>query len=203
MLNSILTDNDYKDYINKDRIAVIGHSTGGYTALALVGGIPDLPTINIHCIEHKDDSKFCGIYNSFYLKIKNFFSNQNSEKSHAIDSLYDQRIKAAVLLAPVGVLFKDKKSLSKVKIPIRIYRAEKDAVLRYPYHAESIKQKLTIIPEYIIVKDAGHYSFLSPFPGNMKNKIGVLAKDPEKFDRIKFHKIMNQEIAEFLFKSLH
>lgn len=203
VLDSILADNDYKDYINKDIIAVIGHSAGGYTALALVGGVPDMEAIDIHCRVHSDDTEFCGVYNSFFLKIKNLFSSQDSEHSHIIDNLYDKRIKAAVLLAPVGVLFKDKKSLSKVKVPIRIYRADSDEVLRYPYHAESIKQKLTIIPEYIIVKNAGHYSFLSPFSDSIKNEIGAPAEDPEGFNRIRFHKIMNHEIADFLFKSLH
>jgi predicted dienelactone hydrolase len=202
VLDSILAVNDYKDYINKNRIAVIGHSAGGYTALALVGGVPDTATIDIHCRDHSDDTEFCGGHNSFFLRIKNLFSNQDSENSHIINNLYDQRIKAAVLLAPVGVLFKDKKSLSKVKIPIRIYRAEKDEVLRYPYHAESIRKKLTIVPEYIIVKNAGHYSCLSPLSGSLKNRIGAPAKDPEGFDRIHFHKIMNQEIADFLFRSL-
>ena len=129
-------------------------------------------------------------------------ANQNTETSHPIYNLYDPRIKAAILLAPLGVLFKDKKSLSKVKAPIRIYRAEEDEVLRYPYHAESIRQKLTIIPEYTIVKNSGHYSFLSPFPNSIKNEIGVPAKDPEGFDRIQFHKKMNEEIVVFLSKSL-
>ena len=202
VLDSILTNNDYKDYINEDMIAVIGHSAGGYTALALVGGVPDMETIDIHCRIHSDDTEFCGVYNSFFLKIKSLFSSQNSERNQMIDNLYDQRIKAAVLLAPVGVLFKDKKSLSKVKVPIRIYRAESDEVLRYPYHTESIKQKLTIIPGYIIVKNAGHYSFLSPFPDTMKNEIGAPAEDPEGFDRMNFHKSMNQEIVDFIFKSL-
>jgi predicted dienelactone hydrolase len=202
VLDSILADNDYKNYINEDMIAVIGHSAGGYTALALVGGVPDMATIDIHCRVHSDDTEFCGVYNSFLLKNKNLFFSQDSESSHIIDNLYDQRIKAAVLLAPVGVLFKDKKSLSKVKIPVRIYRSERDKVLHYPYHAESIKQKLTIIPEYTIVKNAGHYSFLSPFSDSMKNEIGAPAEDPKGFDRIHFHKIMNQEIADFLCKSL-
>ncbi len=202
VLDSILADNTYKDYIDEDMIAVIGHSAGGYTALALAGGVPDTTAISSHCREHSDDTEFCGVFNRIYLKFKNFFSRQNTEDSHAINNLYDQRIKAAVLLAPVGVLFKDTTSLSKVKIPIRIYRAEKDKVLGYPYHADSIKQKLTIVPDYIVVKNAGHYSFLAPFPNNMNDKIGALAKDPEGFDRIHFHEIMNHEIADFLFKSL-
>ena len=202
VLDSILEDNGYQDYINKDKIAVIGHSAGGYTALALVGGVPDTAAIGIHCRDHRDDSEFCGVFYSFYIKIKNFVSNRNTESSHTLDNLYDQRIKAAVLLAPLGVLFKDKESLSRVNVPILIYRAEKDEVLRYPYHAESIRKKLSITPEYIIVKNAGHYSFLSAFPNSITSEIGAPAKDPEGFDRIQFHKNMNEEIAVFLTKSL-
>lgn len=202
VLDSILADSDYKDYINRDMIAVIGHSAGGYTALALAGGVPDLDAIDSHCRVHGDDTGFCGVYNSFSLKIKNLFPNQDSERNHIIENLHDQRIKAAVLLAPVGVLFKDEQSLSKVKVPIRIYRAENDKVLRYPYHAESIKQKLSIIPEYIIVKNAGHYSFLSPFSDSIKNEVGAPAEDPQGFDRIQFHKNMNEEISVFLTNSL-
>ena len=82
-----------------------------------------------------------------------------------------------------------------------MYRGEKDDVLRYPYHAESINQKLNIKPEYIVVENAGHYSFLSPFPDGIKQRVGVVAKDPNGFDRVEFHLQMNQKIFRFLSKS--
>ncbi len=201
VLDSILTEGDFERYIKKDVIAIIGHSAGGYTAVSLIGGIPDADNISKHCHEHSEDIEFCGGH-SFISKIKDIFTRSNSKDEHIIKDTHDPRIKAAVLLAPLGVLFKDEQSLINIKVPVLIYRAEKDDVLRYPYHAESIKQKLKIKPDYIVVKNAGHYSFLSPFPNSIEKRVGTVAKDPSGFDRVKFHLIMNQEIFEFLSKSL-
>lgn len=39
-IDALLSDNKFCESIAADRIAVIGHSMGGYTALALAGGVP-------------------------------------------------------------------------------------------------------------------------------------------------------------------
>jgi predicted dienelactone hydrolase len=39
-IDAILSDDDYSKNISTNKIAVIGHSMGGYTALALAGGVP-------------------------------------------------------------------------------------------------------------------------------------------------------------------
>ncbi len=105
-------------------------------------------------------------------------------------------------MAPVGVLFTDRQSLSNVKVPVRIYRAEKDEVLHYPYHAEFIRENLPISPDYIVVKNAGHHSFISPIPDYMKSQVGNIGIDPKGFNRWDFHVRMNQEIANFLSRTL-
>lgn len=199
-LDSILTEGDIERYINKDAIAIIGHSAGGYTAVSLIGGVPDTANISRHCQEHIDDTELCGGH-GFISRIKGIFSLSDSKDEHIIKDTHDRRIKAAVLLAPLGVLFKDEQALVNIKVPILMYRGEKDDVLRYPYHAESINQKLNIKPEYIVVENAGHYSFLSPFPDGIKQRVGVVAKDPNGFDRVEFHLQMNQKIFRFLSKS--
>lgn len=201
VLDTILTQGYFERYIDKEAIAIIGHSAGGYTAASLIGGVPDTANISIHCQEHKEDIEFCGEH-SFISRIKGFFSRSNSEDEHIIKDTHDCRIKAAVLLAPLGVLFKNEQSLKNIEVPILMYRAEKDDVLRYPYHAESIKQKLNIKPEYIVVENAGHYSFLTPFPDSIKQRVGIVAMDPNGFDRTGFHLTMNQNIYKFLSKSL-
>jgi poly(3-hydroxyalkanoate) synthetase len=89
-----------------------------------------------------------------------------------------------------------------INIPLLIYRAEKDSILRYPCHAAFLQEKLLTELKYIIVKNAGHYSFITPIPDNMKNKVGKVAIDPNGFDRVQFHTTMNQENANFSSRSL-
>ncbi len=200
-IDVILRHDEFKDFVDKDRVGIIGHSAGGYTALALIGGKPNSENIRTHCSEHEDDAEFCG-RRGILSEIMGYFSSENANGDSIIENTYDHRIKAAVLMAPLGVLFNDEHSLSKVNVPVRIYRAEKDEVLLYPYHAEAVRKKITKKPEYVVVKNAGHYSFIAPFPDGTEDEAGEVAIDPKGFNRTDFHKIMNQEIAEFFSKSL-
>jgi predicted dienelactone hydrolase len=200
-IDTLLNQHVFKETLDTNRIAVIGHSTGAYTALALAGGRPNTANIRVHCDTHHDDPIFCRNFSTLS-KIKRYFSPQDGWAENVIDNTDDPRIKAAVLMAPVGVLFNDEQSLSNVKVPLRIYRAEKDDVLRSPYHAEFLKEQLSLQSEYIVVKNAGHYAFIAPIPDSMKHEVGEVAIDPNGFDRVHFHTTMNKEIAEFLSRSL-
>lgn len=200
-IDTVLNHNEFRDFINKDSIGIIGHSAGGYTALALIGGKPNTESINSHCSEHAEDAEFCG-RPAIFSKIMGYFSSPNPSNNTIIENTQDHRIKAAVLMAPVGVLFNKELSLSEVNVPIRIYRAEKDKVLLYPFHAEAVRKKLSNKPEYIVVKNAGHYSFISPFPESIKDRVGEVAMDPNGFNRIDFHKKINEDIADFFLQFL-
>jgi predicted dienelactone hydrolase len=201
-IDTLLTHHEFKNVINNKNIAIVGFSAGAYTALSLIGGVADTSNVRAHCEKHPDDSRFCRNYG---LSSKNQIELPSKKKNNntVIKNSHDKRIKAAVLMAPVGVLFIDRKSLSNVKVPVRIYRAEKDKILHFPYHAEFIKDNLPTLPEYIVVKNAGHHSFISPIPERMKSQLGEIAIDPKGFDRKKFHLKMNQEIANFLSRALH
>ena len=195
-LDYLLQESEFSTFIDSDRIAVIGYSAGGYTALSLVGGVADIDSISAHCAENSDDIVFCR-------RPKYIYQMQNMISSGGVDSIIrakDERFKTAILMAPVGALFRDNKSLEDVKAPLMIYRAEKDNILRYPYHAESILEKLLVKPTYRVVKNAGHYAFLAPFPDGAADI--PEAKDPDGFDRSAFHDLMNREIFQFLLDRL-
>ena len=202
VLDWILKDTAYTHSIDEKRISIIGHSTGGYTALALVGGLPDMGGISAYCEDQNEETKFCSIYDSFDLKRQKELSSISKGKKDPLGDFRDARIKAAVLMAPVGVLFRDKTSLLNVTVPVLIFRAEKDDILLYPHHADAIKRKLPLQSKCIVVKKAGHYSFLAPFPEDRKKIVGAPAEDPSGFDRIAFHKKMNEDILKFLKDSL-
>jgi hypothetical protein len=52
-----------------------------------------------------------------------------------------------------------------------------------------------------VVKNAGHYSFMSPFADDMKNEKREITMDPKGFNRAAFHTKMNREIDEFFTRS--
>lgn len=201
VLDWLLNQSEYAAFIDAKRIGVIGHSAGGYTALALAGGVPDFGAIGRYCAEHSGDEAFCGPGGGVLSWLRRLFADGGQSGAEAGD-LRDARVRAVVLLAPLGVIFDGAASLSGVTVPVLLFRAGKDDVLRYPYNAEFIKENLPSPPQYVVVPDAGHFSFITPFPEDRKAAVGAPASDPEGFDRVRFHERMNKTIALFLDRSL-
>jgi predicted dienelactone hydrolase len=89
-----------------------------------------------------------------------------------------------------------------VAVPVRVYGAEHDDLTLVRYHAERLAKTLPPGTEYVLVKRAGHFSFVSSFPGVLKLVAGEAARDPEGFDREAMHKVMNSEIIGFFDRKL-
>ena len=193
-IDSILSNRKISENIDFDKIAVIGHSAGGYTALAVAGGVADTSHIIELCLSNSQiNESFCGLV------------KDNKTKAVKIENSHDKRVKAIVLMAPVGILFKSENSLAEVDIPILLLNAEKDDELTEPYHSEIIvrnyknKELLT----YCTIPNAGHYSFITPFPEAMKHELGIVGEDPEGFDRSAFHQLLSTDIVNFLDNALN
>ncbi len=188
-IDKILLNKEISKNIDANKIAVIGHSAGGYTALATAGGVADTSHIIDICLSKPERNEpFCGLV------------KENKIKPEKILNTRDKRVKAIVLMAPLGVLFKSEDSLNNVNIPVLLLSAEKDNVLKEPYHSEMIAKnfKKSNLLTHHVVPNAGHYSFITPFPESIKENLGVVAQDPEGFDRRAFHKKLSHDIIQFL-----
>lgn len=190
-IDALLADPLLAPAIDPDRIAVVGHSAGGYTALALVGGRTDMDRARSHCRQHPNDG-FCQV---------RVGQTRVAAPVEPIPSSRDARIKAAIAMAPPGILF-DPVSLARVGVPVRIYAAELDAVVPSRYHAEPLRQTIKPTPELVLVRGAGHYSFIDPFPDAVKRQVGEGAIDPPGFDRAIFQETLRREVAEFFDRAL-
>lgn len=148
-------------------VAVVGHSMGGYTALALAGGQP--------------------------------WTGPGQKLEVASDS----RVQALVLLAPAASWFVPNDSLEKIRLPILLYSAEHDRIT--PRWQAQLVQDLVPDPALVtfkIVRNGGHFSFLSPFPASMRAPGFAPASDPPGFDRERFQEQLAAEIAQFLAEAL-
>lgn len=163
-----ILEGKFKNYLNKEKIAIIGHSIGGYATLALAGGIP-------------------------YTK-----------EGTRVNTVVDKRIKAIILFAPATGFYNYNNSLDIIKIPILFFSAEKDKFTTLEEHKKIINNQLSHNDNVVfkIVKNAGHFSFLSPFPESMRNPLFLPSTDPKGFDREKFHLELNNKILKFLRKNM-
>lgn len=185
-------DGELGSHVERERIGAVGHSNGGYTALAVAGARPSPGADAAHCREHPDDVRFCGQGDAAPREA-------NREVTH-IPELRDPRVRAIVLMAPNAARFTDD-ALAKVTVPVPVYAAEKDGLTRVPYHADRLV-KAVPQAECVVAKGAGHFSFVANFPTALKILAGEAARDPGDFDRDALHEVMNREIVRFFDRTL-
>src|SRR5262245_3769774 len=88
-----------------------------------------------------------------------------------------------------------------VTIPVLVYAAEHDDLTRVKYHAERAARALPRA-ECVLVKGAGHFSFVASFPTALKIVAGEGARDSDSFDRDALHEVMNRQIVGFFNRTL-
>ncbi|MBZ8179621.1 alpha/beta hydrolase [Oscillatoria salina] len=128
LLDQLQRLNKYPGYLenkfNTEQVTIIGHSLGGYTALALAGGELNLPQLRFFC----SDLSPLGRSPADWLQCAGISLPDSP------NSLRDRRIVSAIALNPlVGKLFGDK-GLNQIKIPTMILAGSEDAIAPPLHH---------------------------------------------------------------------
>lgn len=187
--------------IDPERIGMFGHSAGGFTALVLAGGQPDTRRTVEYCRQRPQ------AWTCVYLR-KNGVVIESLASHSPAQWLRDPRIKAAVVAAPaVGYAF-DPDGLAAVRIPLQIWDAGRDQVV--DNSAQIVRSLLPVSPEYHLVANAGHFSFLTPCNWGMRSIIAVMSlfgtepicNDPDGFDRVLFQQDFNAQVVRFFSTAL-
>ena len=168
-IDSISNEKIFAEHLRPNDVAIIGHSIGGYTALACAGARPTA------------------------------FPHEITGDNSLTDSFKDDRVKALVLLAPATGWFRNPNALDEVQVPILMLTGERDTVTP-PFHAEILQKGLpeTTLLEHHVIPNAGHFSFLAPFPEFRVSPQFAPSQDPPGFDRPAFHRQLNPQVLRFL-----
>ena len=100
--------------LDPKRIGVFGFSRGGYTGLVAIGGVPDFRLAGEHCRKIPSDP-LC----------RHSPKTPPPTGGPPPDYAHDPRIKAAVIAAPLGIVF-SADGMKKVTVPVQLWRAEND-----------------------------------------------------------------------------
>ncbi|MGA2551523.1 MAG: prolyl oligopeptidase family serine peptidase [Burkholderiaceae bacterium] len=193
VLDYMLNEWAQRDHLDPERIGMFGFSAGGFTTLAIIGGIPDFSQVTPHCREHPDE---------FTCVIVAKSGQGIAHLAPADLKMRDPRVKAAVIAAPaLGFAF-GVKGLKQVSVPIQLWRAGDDRVLPNPWYAEAVRSALPSPPDYHVIDGAGHYDFLAPCSAALAAANRDICTDPSGFDRGHFHDQFNDAVVRYFLKQL-
>jgi predicted dienelactone hydrolase len=174
-IDAVLADATLAPHVSRNGVAVIGHSIGGYTALAAAGGLP-----------------WTGPYER----------KKSNALPEPVPVTPDARIRSLVLLNPATFWF-IAGSLRPVQVPILIRTGEKDDVTPIE-HAHKIIEGVAepSLVEHEDIPGGGHFAFMSKFPPEMTRPNFKPSQDPEGFDRESIQPALFADVTAFLRRTL-
>tara|TARA_R110002072_G_scaffold127330_1_gene264579 strand:+ start:1158 stop:2081 length:924 start_codon:yes stop_codon:yes gene_type:complete len=149
LLTSLLDSPRYSSAIDVQRVGAAGFSSGGYTVIALAGGIYELSRMQTYC-RGEDAGPDCDLA-----------PRQALERASAASiSLRDPRIQAVLAMAPAVGPAMTPDSLAHIDLPVALFATADDELLKPHlnalFYAEHIPEiQLSIQPV------GGHFLFLS------------------------------------------
>jgi predicted dienelactone hydrolase len=186
LVDYMLASWPHRDLIDPARIGMFGFSAGGFTALVVIGGIPDLARVAPYCAAHPDE-----------WACRKASEYQTEARAVPVAFVHDPRISAAVIAAPaIGYSFTPE-GLAGIKVPIQLWRGDSDEMLPHPRHAQNVYEGLATKPEYHVVPNAGHFAFLAPCTALAERFAPEICRDPAGFDRAAFHREFNSAVVAF------
>jgi predicted dienelactone hydrolase len=191
LIDGVLADAALGPLVDRRRIGMAGFSAGGYTTLLIAGAVPDFSLAAEYRRSVPDDP---------YRARADAADRQRGKLDLKV--VADARVRAVFVMAPaVGYVF-DRAGLSKVEVPVHLYRPTADEMLVHPWNAERIARMLPKPPEYQLVEGAGHFVFLAPCSAILAARAPVICRDPPGIDRAAFHARLNTEMIDFFRRSL-
>lgn len=169
------------------QIGFFGFSRGGYTGLVLAGAHPDferLPPLPSSACATALESPAC------VQMRKRFRELLASPLAH------DDRIKAAVIVDPLSVVF-DADSLKRVALPIQLWASAYGGDGVTPESVAAVRRDLPAPPDWQLAENAEHFAFLAPCSPAQRAAKSEICHDAPGFDRVAFHAEFNAKVLAF------
>ena len=151
-----LQKKEFKDFVDTNKIGVLGIGSGTNTALILAGGVINISSYAQYCQNSLPNNVYCSNWAKQRLTTLSFHLPQSSD-------FEEPNIKALALAVPTFSMLFTKESLAKVNYPIIIYKGENE-----PYdQSEALKKMLPGLPEVVPLPNMDSRTLTAPCPPSM------------------------------------
>lgn len=193
-LDHLLASPVWGSRIDAARIGAAGHSSGGYTVIALAGARFDPDRLAAYCAG-ADAGPDCALASDVDLA-----DVPDVDVAHL--SYRDDRVAAAFAMAPaVGQGF-DADGLSSVRIPVRIVGSRDDELTPFDLHARHYANALPGAT-LVTVRPGGHFVYLSICNELGRDVAGLVCVDPDPAtDRAAVHDRVGRDAVDFFRRTL-
>jgi predicted dienelactone hydrolase len=154
VLDELTAHPDAYPFIDANRVAMLGFSAGGYTAMALSGARVDPKKLQNFCDGTDHGMSDCAFLARFGVNLHTL------DLSPAAQDLRDPRIRTSVVIEPGIVSTLTQASLSQIEIPMLIVNLGNEDLVPDGVYARSAAETIPTAT-YAIVPDAIHFSFLA------------------------------------------
>ncbi len=148
LITHILASPRWHSSIDPSRIAVVGFSSGGHTAISLAGGIYDPQLMYEYCLSDQRGPD-CDLA-----------EDVNVDFSNAGLNFQDKRISAVIALAPALGPGMSKQGLARISVPVLVMAAEDDELVTPEHHARHYGHSIPDA-QLLMIPRGGHFVFLS------------------------------------------
>ena len=202
VIDGMLADPGFGPRIDAGRIGAAGHSLGGYTAIAIAGGVTSLDRLRNYCASRPAD-RDCIAPPSFadYHAKRDAQATRDAQFAAALagdlQSYRDPRVRAVFAMAPgLGPAFLPE-SLAAIRIPVAIVAGAGDEMVPIGSNAEVFAAKIPNARLTLLPAPIGHDVFLAECAPAGRAALPTPCSDPPGIDRARVHATTARLALEF------
>ncbi len=195
-IDNLLNASKFSSIIDPESIGVAGFSLGGYTSIALAGGVLNYELLKefSHTKEGAVEFDLPELGNVSELITPAIIAKGNSQ----FKNLKDRRISAFVAMAPaIGQGFNKKEQFSDIQDTILIIGAQSDKrtpVNTNAKHYNGLIENSTYIE---LEGEVGHYIFMNEAKTRLKKNAPVIFKDDKTVNRGDVHSEVSKIVLQY------
>jgi predicted dienelactone hydrolase len=198
-ISGMLADAEFGERIDAGRIGSAGFSLGGYTMIAIAGGITDMPEFLRFC-DSPEAGATCSSPPEFPSLVEEFrklIRTHPEVLQHSGDSYRDARVRAVFAMAPgLGPAF-SASSLATIAIPVEIVAGESDHNVPVALNAKYLAAKIPGASLHLFPGKVAHYVFLDSCTDRGRETLAGLCVDARGVDRDAIHAATVRRALQF------